>query len=102
MSALRGQVYWVDLGFGAKPWLIVSNNARNANLETVVAVRITTTSKHLRHPTVVPLTSADPLVGYVLADDLTQLYQDELTRLAGALAPATIRAVSQALRIALP
>jgi mRNA-degrading endonuclease toxin of MazEF toxin-antitoxin module len=33
MSApLRGQVYWADLGFGAKPWLVVSNNDRNRAL----------------------------------------------------------------------
>jgi mRNA interferase MazF len=37
-----------------------------------------------------------------LADDLTQLYQDELTRLAGSISPATVAAVSRALRIALP
>ena len=30
MSApLRGQVYRADLNFGAKPWLVVSNNDRN-------------------------------------------------------------------------
>ena len=65
VTPLRGQVFRVDLGHGAKPWLIVSNNARNRNLETVVAVRVTTTSKHANVPTVVPLSSADPLVGYV-------------------------------------
>ncbi|MDR3359399.1 MAG: type II toxin-antitoxin system PemK/MazF family toxin [Bifidobacteriaceae bacterium] len=67
-----------------------------------MAARVTTTSKHSHHPTVVPLTAADPLQGCVLADDLTQLYQDELTRLAGSISPATVAAVSRALRIALP
>lgn len=101
-SPLRGQVFRVDLGHGAKPWLIVSNNSRNRNLETVVAVRVTTTGKHARVPTVVALSSADPLVGYVVVDDLIQLYRDELTVALGALSAPTMRAVSAALRIALP
>lgn len=105
MSAppLRGQVFRVDLGHGPKPWLVVSNNARNRNLETVLAARITTTtSKHARLPTVVPLSAVDPLVGYVMVDDLVQLYRDELTTALGALSAATMSAVSAALRIALP
>lgn len=102
VTPLRGQVFTVDLGHGAKPWLIVSNSARNRNLVTVVAVRVTTTSKHANVPTVVPLSSADPLVGYVVVDDLIQLYRDELTVALGALSAPTMRAVSAAIRIALP
>jgi mRNA interferase MazF len=59
-------------GNGEKPWLIVSNNSRNQNLETVLAARITTT-KHALHPTVVPLAQGEPLTGNVLADDIVQL-----------------------------
>lgn len=99
---LRGQVFRVDLGHGAKPWVIVSNNARNRNLETVLAARITTTGKHASLPTVVALTSADPLVGFVVVDDLIQLYRDELTVALGALTATTMSAVSTAIRIALP
>jgi len=95
-------VFRVELGHGAKPWLVVSNNARNRNLETVLAARIPTTSKHATAPTVVALSSADPLVGYVVVDDLVQLYRDELTVAVGALSATTMRAVSDALRIALP
>lgn len=102
MTALRGQVFRVDLGHGAKPWLIVSNNARNRNLDTVVAVRVTTTGKRANVPTVVPLSSADPLVGYVVVDDLIQLYHDELSVALAALSGPTMLAVSTALRIALP
>jgi mRNA interferase MazF len=102
LTPLRGQVFRVELGHGAKPWLVVSNNARNRNLETVLAARITTTSKHAAGPTVVALSSADPLVGYVVVDDLVQLYRDELTVALGALSATTMRAVSDALRIALP
>jgi mRNA interferase MazF len=102
LTPLRGQVFRVELGHGAKPWLVVSNNARNRNLETVLAARIPTTSKHATAPTVVALSSADPLVGYVVVDDLVQLYRDELTVAVGALSATTMRAVSDALRIALP
>ena len=29
ITPLRGQLFRVDLGYGAKPWLVVSNNQRN-------------------------------------------------------------------------
>ena len=86
---------------GPKPWLVVSNNARNRNLESVLAARITTTGKHAVVPTVVALTPSDPLVGCVLCDDLVQLYRDELGKRVGAVSPPTIRAVAEGLRIAL-
>jgi mRNA interferase MazF len=100
-APLRGQIFRVDLGYGRKPWLVVSNNARNRNLDSVLAARITTTRKHAPLPTVVPLTAADPLAGFVLCDDIVQLYRDELATQTGALSPPTIAAVSEGLRIAL-
>ncbi|MFV8169726.1 type II toxin-antitoxin system PemK/MazF family toxin [Mycobacterium sp. DBP42] len=99
---MRSQAYRVDLGYGLKPWVILSNNARNRNLDTVLAARITTTSKNAHIPTVVPLTAADPLVGFVLVDDIVQLYHDELTEPLGSLSPSTMQDISQALRIAIP
>lgn len=56
---MRSQTYRVDLGHGPKPWVILSNNSRNRNLDTVLAARITTTSKNAHVPTVVPLNAAD-------------------------------------------
>lgn len=100
--ALRSQAYRVDLGHGAKPWVVLSNNSRNRNLDTVLAARITTTSKNAHLPTVVTLTAADPLVGFVLVDDIVQLYHDELTESLGALSPPTMHEISKALRIVLP
>lgn len=99
---MRSQAYRVDLGHGSKPWVILSNNSRNRNLDTVLAARITTTSKNAHIPTVVPLTAADPLVGFVLVDDIMQLYHDELTEPLGALSPPTMQEISKALRTALP
>ncbi len=98
---LRGQVYRADIGFGAKPWLIVSNNHRNRALSDVLAVRLTTTQRHADLPTWVRLTSADPLTGYVNTDDLQQLHRSELGELLGAVSPASLRAVNEALRLVL-
>lgn len=101
-TPLRGQVYRVDLGHGPKPWVVVSNNARNRSLDTVLAARITTTLENQHIPTVIPLGPGEPVVGVVLVDDLEQLYRDELAQPLGALSPRTMQAISAALRIALP
>jgi mRNA interferase MazF len=95
----RGQVYRCDLGYGLKPWLVVSNNARNRLLSDVIAIRLTTTAREL--PTWVKLSPADPLVGYANADCIEQLAKDELGDYLGALSRASMRAVNQALAIAL-
>ncbi|WP_074342479.1 type II toxin-antitoxin system PemK/MazF family toxin [Mycobacteroides abscessus] len=99
---MRSQTFRVDLGHGLKPWVILSNNSRNKNLDTVLAARITTTSKNAHLPTVVALTAADPLVGFVLVDDIVQLFHDELTETLGSLSHPTMQEISKALRIALP
>jgi mRNA interferase MazF len=95
----RGQVYRCDLGYGLKPWLVVSNNARNRLLADIVAIRLTTTARDL--PTWVKLSAADPLAGHANADCIEQLAKDELGEYLGALSPASMRAVNQALTIAL-
>ena len=95
----RGQVYRCDLGYGLKPWLVVSNNSRNRLLADVIAIRLTTTARDL--PTWVKLSPADPLAGYANADCIEQLSKDELGEYLGALAPASMRSVNQALAIAL-
>ena len=48
-------VYRADIGFGAKPWLVVSNNHRNRALSDLLAVRITTTDRYANLPTWVQL-----------------------------------------------
>lgn len=99
LTPARGQVYRCDLGYGAKPWLVVSNNARNRVLSDVIAIRLTTTVREL--PTWVKLSMADPLTGYANADCIEQLGKDELGDYLGALSPATMRTVNHALAIAL-
>lgn len=101
VAPVRGQIYRVDIGHGPKPWLIVSNNRRNRNLSDVLAVRITTTQKHIDLPTWVPLCPDDPMVGHINTDDLQQLGRDELGELLGVLSPRTIVRVNEALRLVL-
>jgi mRNA interferase MazF len=95
----RGQVYRCDLGYGLKPWLVVSNNSRNRLLSDVIAIRLTTASRDL--PTWARLSPADPLTGYANADCIEQLAKDELGEYLGALSRESMRNVNQALMIAL-
>lgn len=97
----RGQVYWLDIpGIGRKPWLVVSNNAinRNAALEQIIAVRISTTMRGRHLPTVVPLGSDEPLAGCVLAGTVMQLRRRWFVAPAGALSAESMRAVDDALK----
>jgi mRNA interferase MazF len=92
-------VYRCDLGYGAKPWLVVSNNARNRHTADVLAVRLTTTPRKL--PTWVAMASSDPLAGYANADNIETLGKDELGDYLGAVTPATMSKINTALTIAL-
>jgi mRNA interferase MazF len=103
-APMRGQVYRLKLGEGTdlKPYAVVSNNVRNRQLDSVLTVRITTTEKsHI--PTAVKLGSQDPLVGFVLADDIVEVFDDELAagNYLGALSPKTLTALNTALMVAL-
>lgn len=95
----RGQVYRCDLGYGLKPWLVVSNNSRNRLLSDVIAIRLTTTTRDL--PTWAKLSPADPLTGYANADSIEQLDKDELGEYLGALSRESMRNVNQALMVSL-
>jgi mRNA interferase MazF len=98
---VRGLVYRADVGYGPKPFLVVSNNTRNQNLSDCLAVRLTTTPKP-DLPSIVKLESADaPLIGSVCCDDITALYRDELKEQLGALSLGTIMRVATALKAAL-
>ena len=99
VAPLRGQVYRCDLGYGLKPWLVISNNSRNRLLSDVIAIRLTTTTREL--PTWVKLSQADPLTGYANADCIEQLGKDELGEYLGPLSRESMGKVNQALMIAL-
>jgi mRNA interferase MazF len=99
VTPLRGQVYRCDIGYGAKPWLIVSNNPRNRHTADVLAIRLTTTPRRL--PTWVPLSASDPLAGYANADNIETLGKNELGDYLGALSVPTMRLINDALALAL-
>lgn len=40
MAYLRGQIVYADLGHGRKPWLVISNNQRNALRDVDNALRV--------------------------------------------------------------
>ncbi|MFE6765317.1 MULTISPECIES: type II toxin-antitoxin system PemK/MazF family toxin [unclassified Streptomyces] len=94
---IRGRVYRADLGAGPKPWLVVSNNARNRALNDVLVVRITTSVKPPL-ASIVELEAGEPLVGRVLCDDLGPMYRDEIIGDLGALSNQTMVKVATALR----
>ncbi len=99
----RGRIYGAVLTerLGEKYYLVVSNNRRNAKLDSVLAIRLTTTPKP-DLDSIVALSPTDgPWTGSALADDIVEIYRDEITRELGALPPATIRRVNDALRAAL-
>ncbi|MFJ3903197.1 type II toxin-antitoxin system PemK/MazF family toxin [Streptomyces sp. NPDC090025] len=94
---MRGRLYRADLGFGLKPWLVVSNNARNQKLDECLVVRITTSDKP-DIPSIVELSPADPAVGRILCDDLGPMYRDDIKADLGALSAQTMARVATALR----
>ena len=99
---LRGRVVWavIDEAIGRKPYLVVSNNARNQSMQSFLAVRITTSAKpHI--PSVVPLNTGEPLHGNVLCDEVMMMWEDEVVAEAGALSPRAMTQVEAGLRAAL-
>ncbi|WP_275412952.1 type II toxin-antitoxin system PemK/MazF family toxin [Rugosimonospora africana] len=97
----RGQVYWLDVpGVGRRPWLIVSADEinRTAELDHVVAVRVSTADRRRHLPTVVALGPGEPLSGSVLAGTVMQVRRDRFVELAGTLSPDVMSSVDIALR----
>lgn len=101
MSELRrGDVVRTDTEPGAVLWAVVSNDLRNASLPNVLVARISPVGKSAG-PTAVELSSGDPYTGFVLADFISTVNASKLAP-AGKLSPATIDAVSRALRASMP
>lgn len=96
----RGTVYFADIGAGIKPWLIISNNHRNAVLGSFLAVRITTSEKPSM-PSIVELSPQDPVKGRVLCDEIALLFEEDLTSFGGGLMLDTMLRVGAGLRNAL-
>ena len=97
----RGQVVQADPGLGEpKLFVVVSNNRRNQQLPQVLAARLTTSRKP-DIPSVVQLAHPEAFNGFVVCDDIVEVYLDEVVSVAGALSPRAVRAVNAGLAAAL-
>lgn len=98
---LRGQVVQAEIGLDEpKLFVVVSNNRRNRQLPQVLAVRLTTTDKP-NIPSIVQLGHPEVFAGVAVCDDIVELYEDEVLKVAGALSIRAMRAIGAGLSAAL-
>ena len=99
---LRGRVYRaLPAGFDVDHYfVVVSNNARNRALPSVLAVRMTTRPKPAL-PSIVETSTDEVLSGRAVCDDVYELWDDEIRQDVGVLGPATMRAIGEGLQAAL-
>lgn len=102
MSLLRGRIYHAQPpGFPTPHYfLVVSNNSRNRALGSALVVRFTTTAKP-RLDSIVQVPKGEPLGGWIVCDDIYELFADEILGDHGALSLPTMRRVDVALKAAL-
>jgi mRNA interferase MazF len=87
---------------GEKPFLVVSNNVRNRNLDSVICARVSTSpNRPAEIPSIVPIEDRGAVVGRVLCDDLLSVRTWRLKRMVGALPPRVMTEVGKGLRSAL-
>jgi mRNA interferase MazF len=97
----QGQVIQADLGLREpKLFVVVSNDRRNRQLRQVLAARLTTSPKP-DIPSVVQLAHHEAFNGYVVCDDIVEVYRDEVVSVAGALLPRAVHEVNAGLAAAL-
>ncbi|WP_255376143.1 type II toxin-antitoxin system PemK/MazF family toxin [Demequina sp. NBRC 110056] len=90
----------LDEAAGRRPYVIVSANARNRGLDSALAAPVTTTDRsHLASAATVP--HGECITGHVMCDNIVAVYDDDPRDLAGALSPAAMRQVNEALAAAL-
>jgi mRNA interferase MazF len=79
----------------------MSNNRRNEKLETVLAVRLTTSRK----PDLPSIVELPPdfrgLTWRVVCDDIVEIWVDEVIQAVGGLTPNTMQAINRGLAAAL-
>lgn len=100
----RGQIWWGDLNLGEhKRVVVVSNNARHRQLGDAVVIRLTTKDKPDLASIVrfEPEEMAEGTRCFALADDLWVLERRWFIRPIGALTPAQMRRVDEAIHAAL-
>ena len=100
---VRGRVYRArPQGFtDDKFFVVVSNNARNRNLESALVVRFTT-SKKPALPSIIEIPDHEVVPGgRVVCDDIYELFDDEVKADLGALSVSTMAAIGEGLKAAL-
>ncbi|MEA2023166.1 MAG: type II toxin-antitoxin system PemK/MazF family toxin [Actinomycetota bacterium] len=98
----RGEVWWVETDYGEKPFLVVSNMHRNRNLDTVLAARVTTSTRTPDIDSIVPIEHQGTIVGRVLCDEIVLVTKGDLKRRASnAFTPRQMRDVCRGLDAAL-
>jgi len=84
-----------------KVFVVISNNNRNRNLESVLVVRFTTSAKPAI-ASIVEIPSTEVLPGgRVVCDDIYDLYEDEVKADVEALSAKTMAAINDGLTAAL-
>ncbi len=99
---LRGRIYRAQPPGFRSPhhFLVVSNNTRNRALGSALVVRFTSTPKpSLDSIVVVP--ESEVLRGWIVCDDIYELFDDEVLGDSGALSPDCLRQVDAGLKAAL-
>lgn len=99
---VRGQVFWATFSpdLGRKPYVVVSNNQRNRQLDSALVARITTTPKPPMR-SIVAVPHGECVVGSIICDDIMPMYETDQPELAGGLSPLVMRQVDAALKAAL-
>jgi len=103
VAVSRGQIWWVDVGLEEnKRFVVVSNNVRNRALRDVVMVRLTTADK----PDISSIVEFGPgeisdARCFAVADDVWMIGKEWLRDSVGALTPAQMERVNEALRVVL-
>lgn len=102
-TMVRGRIYRIRLSGleGEKYFVVVSNNARNRALPSVLGVRFTTSAKPAL-PSIVEIPDTEVLPGgRVVCDDIVELFDDEVTADMGAVSPAVMAKIDTGLKAAL-
>ena len=100
-TLIRGQVIRADIGLAEpKLFVVISNNMRNANLPSILAARLTTSTKP-KIPSVVEVVHPEVFIGRVVCDDIVEIFDDEVKSVIGGFTPLTMQLIDKGIASAL-
>lgn len=73
MNVIRGDIFWADMGFKCRPYLVVSTDKRNANANNVIAVPLSGKIQDKLYPTHVPVCYGSITPSIIKCEDLTMI-----------------------------